>query len=193
MNTPLDKLRDYITKQAANPNFRHHRWFIKWYLEIVEQLALDLLKHYPEANKDITIALCWMHDYGKIIDFDTQYSHDHVEAGRLAMIDLGFDLEFADTVSNYVKILDRKENLERQDIEVRIVSSADACSHLTGPFVSLYWHENPDKPFEEIMSENARKISHDWSVKVTIPEAKTAYQSLYELAIANATGETRRI
>lgn len=193
MEELLDKLRQFITQKAANPDFVHHKWFIKWHLEIVETLSIDMHKYYPQADKDTLIALGWMHDYGKIIAYDTQYDHAHIEAGRQAMIALGFNEAFATKIAESIKIFDKKDHLENESIEIRIVSSADACSHLNGPWVSLYWHENPTIPFETIMKENTRKLGGEWELKVTIPEAIKSYQQLHDDAMFHANGTIQRI
>lgn len=57
MEELLNKLRAFISEQAANPNFVHHKWFVKWHLEIVETLSKDMTKDYPEADLDTLIAL----------------------------------------------------------------------------------------------------------------------------------------
>jgi hypothetical protein len=59
--------------------------------------------------------------------------------------------------------------------------------------VSLYWHENPDVPFEDIMKENVRKLGGEWGLKVTIPEAAQAYQQLHDDIMFHAEGTIRRI
>jgi len=193
MNELLDKLRAHVGEKASDPTFFHHKWFEKWHLQIVEMLSKDLLKYYPEADEATVIALSWMHDYGKILEYDTQYDHAHIEQGRQQLITLGFDEAFATNIAESVKIFDKKDHLEHESIEIRIVSSADACSHLVGPWVSLYWHENPEIPFETIMKENVRKLGGEWDLKVTIPEAIEAYQQLHDDAMFHAEGTIRRI
>ncbi|MGV9001433.1 MAG: hypothetical protein ACOH18_00530 [Candidatus Saccharimonadaceae bacterium] len=189
MEQLLNDLKEFITKKANSPTFIHHKWFVKWHLEIVEALSKDMLKLYPEADESTVIALGWMHDYGKIVDFDNQHDHRLVEEGRQAMMRLGFEESFASNIAESVKLFDKKAHLENESIEIRIVSSADACSHLVGPWISLYWHENPDKSFEEIMVENVRKLGSEWELKVTIPEAITTYQQLHDDALLHARGD----
>lgn len=193
MDDLLNNLRAFITEKAANPEFVHHKWFVKWHLEIVEQLSMDMLKYYPEADKTTLIVLGWMHDYGKIVDFPNQYDLKYADEGKQVLVDLGFDEQFAEIIGESVKLFDKKDHLETESIEIRIVSSADACSHLVGPWVSLYWYENPDKDFEDIMKENVRKMGGEWELKVTIPEAIAAYQELHDDVMFHAEGTIRRI
>ncbi len=193
MEELLNTLRAHIAEKASDASFVHHKWFTKWHLAVVEMISLDLMKYYPEADGATLIALSWMHDYGKIIDFDNQYDHTYIEAGRQQMIKLGFDETFATKIADSVKIFDKKDHLENESIEIRIVSSADACSHLVGPWISLYWHENPNIPFEKIMEENVRKLGIEWDLKVTIPEAIQTYKQLHDDAMLRAEGRILRI
>lgn len=183
MQDRLESLKSFIIEESSNPKFIHHVWFVKWHLRIAERIAEELLAVHPEANADMVRAMIWMHDYGKIIDFDNQYDHEYVNKGRNELVRLGFEEDFADTVASNIKILDAKEDLANANIEIKIVSSADGCSHLVGPFTRLYWWENPSKPYEEIMTENIRKLTVDWDKKVVLPEARSTYQSRHDIAI----------
>jgi hypothetical protein len=95
MNELLDNLRAFITEKASDPDFVHHKWFIKWHLELVETLSKDMMKYYPEADEMTLIVLSWMHDYGKIIDFQNQYDLKYADEGKQVLKNLGFDEKFA--------------------------------------------------------------------------------------------------
>lgn len=188
MDNKIQTLRDVIAKKASSQTFVHHKWFTKWHLEIVEHIATQLLAHYPEADGNTVIVMVWMHDYGKIVNFASQYDHALVDEGKNMLIELGFDPQFAEKVAANIKNLDSKTNIDQSNIETQIVSSADGCPHLVGPFISLYWRENPDKEFEELMKENERKLSVDWDKKVTLKEARQAYQAMHDIEIRKALG-----
>mgnify|MGYP000931649644 FL=1 len=188
MDDKVQKLREYITEKSASESFVHYKWFAKWHLSIVEHIAEQLLSHYPDADPEIVRVMTWMHDYGKIVDFDNQYDHKYVEDGKNVLIGLGFDVQFAESVAENIKTLDKKENIDQANIEVQIVSSADGCSHLVGPFGSLYWWEHPDKDFEEIMQDNVHKLNTDWDKKVTLPEARAAYRAFHDMELNKAEG-----
>lgn len=182
MNENIAKVKELVRAKASNPEFIHYKWFAKWHLEVVESIAEGFLKHYLDADKDVVRVMVWMRDYGKIIDFDSQYAHEHVDNGRAELVGLGFSEEFAGRVAEGIKILDAKVDLDKAPIEVQIVSSADGCSHITGPFLGLYWWENPQKSHEEIMAGNLRKITGDWDKKVVLPEARRAFQHHYDVS-----------
>lgn len=188
MNTDqLNQLRERVSRAAAAPGFRHHTWFVRWHLEVMERIALELLERYPEADREIVLALVWLHDYGKILDFDHQYEVSLSESPRL-MSELGFDDAFARRVVGMIETIDKKLELDlhEAEIDVRIASSADAASHWFGPFMQLYWYENPDMSIEELLESNRRKIAKDWDRKMVLPEVREALERKHQFLLEQA-------
>jgi hypothetical protein len=84
-------------------------------------------------------------------------------------------------------------DLHEAHIEVQIVSSADGCSHMAGPFLPLFWHEATDPTFtgktlDELMQLNIKKVEKDWNHKITLPEARAAFEPRYKF-IREQSGE----
>lgn len=183
----LDKLRSAVKARSNDKSFVHHKWFVKYHLEIVESIAIELCEKRQQANKFKVLTLAWLHDYEKIIDFDNQYNTE-LKATRGFMHQLGFKQDFIDEVSRDLNIYNAKDNLQAASIEIQIVSSSDAASHFVGPFMSLYWYENPDMSVEELMDANIHKISVDWEKKITLPEVKDAFKK-YRNFNLQAAGE----
>ncbi len=184
MQKHIAAFKQHVRAEATNPNFVHHKWFVQWHLEIVERIAKELLEAYPRADPDLVEVMVWLHDYGKILDFANEYTKT-LEAGPLKLVELGFDSSFAQKATDYIEILDSKTDIDKAPIEVQIVSSADGCSHMVGPFMFTIWHEGTDKTFpgktmEELMAMNKAKSEKDWNKKVTLPEARAAFEKRHQ-------------
>lgn len=181
MEAKIETLISHIQEVSANPEFRHHQWFFKWHLQVVAQIAGELTQFYPHADKNLVTVMAWMHDYGKMIEFDRDYELTRA-AGKPKLLELGFSEDFAEKVVANIDILNKKLEIDiaQTDIEIQIVSSADGCSHLIGPFMSVWWHENPDKPFEQLMADNVKKANKDWTRKIVLPEARRVFKKHYD-------------
>lgn len=182
MQEKIEAFKIHVAAVSANPNFVHRYWFVQWHLEVVEKIAKELLEHYADADKDLVMVMVWLHDYGKILNFSDQYRTTLIE-GRKKLTELGFEKSFIDKAVSYIEILDKKMEIDMYEapLEVQLVSSADGCSHLVGPFMYLWWRENPQKHFEELMRDNQRKAEKDWTRKITLPEARKSFESRYRL------------
>lgn len=183
MQNTIQALKTHVADIAGDPAFRHHDWFVTYHLEVVERIAKELLAHYPEADADLVEVMVWMHDYGKILDFDRQYDRALVDVGRDKLIELGFAPDFASRAADYIEWMDKRSevDLHKAPIEVQIVSSADGGSHFASPFHPIYYHENPDKPLAGILAGKPQRISIDWERKITLPEARAAFAPYYEV------------
>jgi hypothetical protein len=187
MQEKVSAFKQHVREIANNPSFVHHKWFVKWHLEIVEKIALELRELHPEADRDLVEVMVWLHDYAKILNWDRQYDRNLLDTGRDKLIELGFSQDFANKAADYIEMHDKSQemNLRQAPIEVQISSSADGCSHLVGPFLPLFWHEATDKTFtnktlEELMELNRKKIDKDWNFKVVLPEVRKAFESRYK-------------
>lgn len=194
MQGQIAAFKQHVTEISANPDFVHHKWFVKWHLKVVEQIARELLQHYPDADKDLVEVMVWLHDYGKILDYDNQYQKT-LTAGRRKLTELGFAPEFVEAAVNNIEILDKKMELDlnQAPIEVKIVSSADACSHLTGPFMSIFFNFETDPTFkdrdlDQLLQGNIAKANKDWQRKIVLPEARQAFEWRYR-AILEQSGQ----
>ncbi len=184
-NHKIVAFKQHVAETSSDPSFMHHKWFVKWHLQVVAKIALELCDHHPEADRDLVEVMAWLHDYGKTLDYANQYTTT-LSAGRQKLTELGFSADMVDKAVKYIEMLDQKLviDLRSAPIEVQIVSSADGCSHMTGPFMAIFWNEATDptfagKSFEELMALNLAKVEKDWKYKIVLPEARRAFEARY--------------
>jgi hypothetical protein len=182
--TRLEEFRSAVIASASNPAFKHYDWYIDYHMLIVEQIAQELLLKYPDADTELVLVLVWLHDYGKILSFEDDKSAT-LREGRTKLTELGYPNDFINTAIEYAEMIDRKLefDLATAPIEVKIVSSADGCSHLTGPFMAIYMRDHSNKSLDELLIDNKNKAIKDWTRKIVLPEARSAFESRYLITI----------
>jgi len=149
----IQLFKEHVREISARPEFIHHKRFAKWHLEVVERIAMELCAIYPQADRETVEVMVWLHDYGKILDFDREYERELLDSGRDKLIELDFEATFANKVANYVELQDKNQEIDLRTapIEVQIVASADGCSHFVGPFMPVHWYENPNKAIDALL------------------------------------------
>ncbi|MFD3930031.1 hypothetical protein [Streptomyces sp. NPDC058614] len=178
----IKEFKAHVVALASRPDFVHHSWYVEYHLQIVERISGELATSYPQADRDVIDVLVWLHDYGKLIDREREHERTLTEGPRV-LINIGFDQQFTDQVIACARELDmnRTMDLRTARIEVQIVSSADGCAHLIGPFFPIWLWENSTHSLRELMADNLRKLEKDWNRKIVLPEARAAFEGRYRL------------
>lgn len=191
MREKIEAWKSHVREVSSNPDFIHHEWFVQWHLEIVERIAFELCEKYPEADQGLVEVMVWLHDYAKpIVGVGNEKEEYRVtlSAGSAKLIQLGFSPDFVKRAVSGIDTMNRKMELDLHEanIEVQIVANADGCSHMVGPFMSVHWRENPGLSVDEYNASVRRKLEKDWTRKITLPEARAAFQPHYDFLLRQA-------
>jgi HD superfamily phosphodiesterase len=178
MDPLVQKFKEHVIEKAGDPSFLHQEWYVKYHLNIVEKISLELCEKYLDADKDLVLLVVWLHDYGKILEHGSDHSFT-LEKGREKLSEMGFESDVIKKAILCVDEIDKKDGLLEAPIEAKIVSSADAASHLVGPFFSIYWYEYHNKSINELIEDGKAKLAKDWNKKVVLPEVKEKFESRY--------------
>lgn len=178
------RLKHRITELASEETFLHHKWFVKYHLEIIEKISMELCDVYTDADRNLVISLIYIHDFAKISNLESDVPSDEI---MTFMKGLGFEEKYITKLTEYLEIFEKKMeiDLHMSPIEVKIVSSADGASHMVGPFMSIYLYENPNKVIDDLLGGNINKVKKDWERKIVLPEVKKAFQSRYDICLEN--------
>lgn len=148
-------------------------------MQLVEQISLELYEKYADCDLNLLLGLVWIHDYGKIVGIKDEQKV--LDESKAFMLDIGFEGEYVDDVIGLLDIFESKMtfDLSEAPMEVRVVSTADAVSHMYGPFYQMYCYENSEMSVEELMESNMRKLEKDWNRKIVLPEVKELLEDRY--------------
>lgn len=173
-------LEQYIKELSQAPSFKHSTWFYSYHLKIVEQLVEELLVLYPEANKEYSRALIWLHDLGKIMSSSDPDKTTLIE-GEKILKQFGYTDDETGEILHLADMIDSLDDFNNAPIEVKILSSADGGSHFIGPFFSVYYKECNLPNLSDIFLSNIKKCEKDWNKKIVLPEVKKVIEKRYLL------------
>ena len=180
----LDEMIEDIKREViiatSSPSFVHNKWYLKYHLEIVERIALELCDVYQSADKNLILILVWLHDYNKIFNIPDE---DEKRDGVVLMRSLGFSDEIIVKTKSYINIIDSRTDIDFAPLEVKIVSSADGASHFIGPFFYFWWYENFEISPSKLMKDNYEKALRDWNKKIVLPEVRNSFRNRFELVL----------
>ncbi len=182
MKENLTKFREIVIKNFSREDFKYHEWMVDYHLKIVEKISLELCDLYPEADKDVVLALVWLHDFGKPFSEEKEREIT-LNDGSKVMLNCGYSEDFIKKVVELWKLMEMKNEIDigTTPIETQIVSSADGASHLVGVFYSSYFNEDGDD-FATTQKELRAKMEKDWYRKITLPEVKKTFETSYQRA-----------
>lgn len=154
-------------------------WFVDSHLLVVEKLANQLCDFYPKADREAVLLSVWFHDIGHIRKKKKHDLYGAKEAKRI-LKPHNIPKEKIDLVYEICRS-HRCEEIKPKSLEVKILATADAMSHLFNAFYCrLFFEKQFGKTFEENKKAILKKLERDFHNKILLPKAKKIVKPLYE-------------
>lgn len=164
-------------------------WFFKLHQREVITSAEELLKEYPNADKEIVLISVWLHDLGhfaaKTLDEVDLVKPDHHLNGAKVAEDLLKKYDISQDEIEKIKkcILCHRGSPPHipQTIEEKIVACADTLSHYRSIFYLFYFKIYPNHSLEQFAKTQKAKLERDWRDLSLLPKAREIAKERFEV------------
>jgi len=187
MTSKILQIKNQLVNDIKN-SLQTNAWFYKEHLLVVEKLALDLCKLYPEANQDAVALMVWFHDIGRAHGHHQQHDLYGANYAKKILTENNFDKKFIDLVVNACKTHSCDNYGKPTSLEGKILATADAMSHFHNGFYLRIFHSwtikddsNADKTigYHKLKEKLFAKMDRDLNEKIFFEEAKKAMKPHY--------------
>lgn len=158
------------TFSKGNPLYR----YIDRHVLEVERWAKEIMKDFPQANRNVILLSVWLHDIGIL---DRTLTMDHAvfaeSEARKFLPKIGVDSETTEKVAHCVRA-HRNKDIPPQTIEAKILAAADSASHMTEINYIVHIKDDGLRDYVE------GKIERDYRDVALIPGLREKVTPLYE-------------
>lgn len=118
-------------KKFAKPFYRKTGEFHGWdHIKEVAKHALHLSKEYPQANLNVLLSACYLHDIGRSIK-DENHARESVLIATPFLVKIKVDQHDIDAINHAILCHEYKEVTSARTIEARLLFDADKLEILS--------------------------------------------------------------
>jgi HD superfamily phosphodiesterase len=163
-------------------------WFYDMHQKEVVRCAEKLLKIYKQADKQIVIIACWLHDISKYSVKDKSETKKHHATHHLSSYN--FTKKFLNQYNLEDEIIakiaqcvlrHRNSSHKARTMEEKIVVVADTLSHFTSVFYFTHFKFHPESTLEFMAKNQLIKLERDWQDLGLLPGSKKIVEREYEV------------
>jgi hypothetical protein len=171
INSAVESTKEHFmrTFRKENPLYR----YIDRHVLEVEKWAIEIMKDFPQANKNVVLLSVWLHDIGIL---DRTKKDDHAvfaeSEARRFLPKIGVDLETTEKVAHCVRA-HRNKDVAPETLEAKILTAADSASHMTD--INYIVHIRDDRLRDYVEG----KIERDYRDIGLIPGLREKLAPLY--------------
>ncbi len=179
------KVADLVKEAYENSQEWFGQWMWKNHVPVVAKESEELAERFG-ANADLAVAGAWLHDFGDA--FVHRNSKEHNEISKVKSKEVlekaGYSLEEIEEVLKVVIAPHScRDGFLPTTLEGKVLSTADALAHITTDFfVHFTWMHLPEnKSLAEYREWVAKKIEHDFQIKIFFEEVRAEVKNRVEV------------
>jgi HD superfamily phosphodiesterase len=155
----------------------------------VIRCADKLLNVYKQADKQIVVIVCWLHDISKYFiknKLETKKHHatHHFSSYSFAkkfLKQYNLEDEIIEKIAQCVLRHRNSSPYEARTLEEKIVVVADTLSHFTGVFYFTHFKFHPESTLESMVENQLIKLKRDWRDLGLLPGSKKIVEKEYKI------------
>lgn len=163
-------------------------WFYNMHQKEVVKYAEKLSELYPQANKQIVLISCWLHDIGhyyakdgkEIIELKKKHHISGAEIADEFLKQYGLGQGEVDKIKTCILRHRNNEEYRAETLEEKIVVVADTLSHFGSIFYFVYFKFHPEHSLERMVKDELEKLDRDWRDLGILPEARRLVEAEYK-------------
>ena len=184
----IQKLEDEVRDLHYNPKIEKHsfsdketREFYKYFWDIHIKPVIEYSKQMAEkyqADQEAVWLGAMLHDIARLSE---EEPHDEIgaEKAHAMLLEKDFSVELAEKVRNII-LTHRCRKYPPENLEQKIVASADAMAHFIPPFY-LWVGKYSNMTFDEVLKKNLKKIERDFHEKIFFEDERKQVEKKYEV------------
>jgi len=179
MKEKIQQLEDEIRELCKNHKEEVKRAFWDFHIKPVIEISKEMAEKY-DADIEVVWLSAILHGIARLNDEDP---HDEIGAKKAEEIlnSKGFSEEMIKKVSRGI-LTHRCRKYLPENLEEKILASADAISHFKVPFYLWHFKFSQNK-YVDIFSKNLEKIDRDFNEKIFFADEKEMIRKEYEVLI----------
>jgi uncharacterized protein len=168
----IEEIKNWVAGQFEPEDFQYH-------ILGVVRYALWLAKLY-KVDPETTELAALLHDIGRAdIKNDAIHHLAGLPIAEKVLQEHGYPEEQITEIKHCIESHRTTKGPKPETIIAQIVANADAMVHFDHIPLFFYWRARSGVKFEDILSWVENKLENDWTVKITLPEARKLMKTKY--------------
>ena len=164
-------------------------WFYNLHQTEVAKYAEKLLKIYKQADREVVLIACWLHDIAHYYARNSREilavkKNHHIMGATIAekiLRQYSITPAEIEAIKNCILCHRNHPPYRPKTLEAKIMAVADTMSHFGSIFYLTYFKFHPDHTLEMMVTDDLAKLKRDWRDVQLLPGAKQFIEPEYRM------------